>query len=198
MKNVVVLFSFLIYNTIYCQDIRLIKGYVTFDDIPLESVNVKNISTNDYTVTDGKGIFYLNSKVGDTLFFTYLGMKNLKRNIITNASYHTNKKYVFNLDLEDFFNAVTFGRVKSVLKLSPFNLSEQAAHLIANLCCDNGTLPQGVPTSPMLTNIVCQRLDRKLVQFVKANPVSGSSYTELPEWIKNTKSCINIHFCPDT
>ncbi len=133
MKNVVVLFSFLIYNTIYCQDIRLIKGYVTFDDIPLESVNVKNISTNDYTVTDGKGIFYLNSKVGDTLFFTYLGMKNLKRIIITNdvlkstlsinmEEYSTKLEEVVIADYSKI-NAVSLGIIQK--KIKPLTVNER-------------------------------------------------------------------------
>lgn len=36
----------------------------------------------------------------------------------------------------------------------PFNMGEQAATLVAHLCCHNGTLPQGACTSPVLSNLI--------------------------------------------
>lgn len=79
MKIYLIIAVCIFFNTIYSQKNSLVKGYVSFDSIPLENVNVKNISTNDYTTTDGNGFFYLNSKAGDTLFFSYLGMKNVTK-----------------------------------------------------------------------------------------------------------------------
>jgi RNA-directed DNA polymerase len=35
--------------------------------------------------------------------------------IITNAARHRNKRYVFNLDLQDFFGTINFGRVRGFL-----------------------------------------------------------------------------------
>lgn len=35
-----------------------------------------------------------------------------KRSIITNAKKHRNRKYVFNVDLTDFFGSINFGRVR--------------------------------------------------------------------------------------
>lgn len=86
------------------------------------------------------------------------------RSVLTNAVPHAGRRFVLNLDLKDFFTHTHFGRVVAVLQLPPFQLPRKAAHLVANLCCDNGALPQGAPTSPLLTNAVCQRLDRKLRQ----------------------------------
>ena len=35
-----------------------------------------------------------------------------KRSIITNASLHKRRRYVLNLDLQDFFPSINFGRVR--------------------------------------------------------------------------------------
>lgn len=102
---------------------------------------------------------------------------SLNSSIIDNARPHLGKTYVFNTDLKDFFPSCEFGRVKAVLKLPPFNLKDDMAFRITALCCteleverfdkDNwqwvkqkrSVLPQGAPTSPLLTNVICQRLD---------------------------------------
>ena len=56
--------------------------------------------------------------------------------------------------------------------IKPKQNREQLAYLIANLCCtvdenNRAFLPQGAPTSPIITNIVCQKLDRRLNGLAK-------------------------------
>jgi hypothetical protein len=68
--------------------------------------------------------------------------------------------------------------VKTVLQLEPFNLNDELAFLIANLCCHEGKLPQGAPTSPTLTNAICQRLDRKLTGVAKRFGCVYSRYAD--------------------
>lgn len=103
------------------------------------------------------------------------------RSIVSNAGVHAGKRSVYNIDLKDFFPSTSFRRVKTVLQLSPFNLhddKEPLAFLIANLCCNANGLPQGAPTSPILTNIVCQRLDRKLLRLAVQNRASYTRYAD--------------------
>jgi retron-type reverse transcriptase len=49
----------------------------------------------------------------------------------------------------------------------PFGLKPEFAQIISNFCCFESKLPQGAPTSPIITNIVSQRLDYKLVKLAK-------------------------------
>ena len=120
------------------------------------------------------------------------------KSIADNARPHVGRPYVYNLDLKDFFPGVDFHRVRACLKLPPFDLvetREPLGFLIANLCCVRDAqnparahLPQGAPTSPVLTNMVCQRLDRRLTGLAKrfgarytryADDLTFSSYTNL-------------------
>ncbi|MBK7573344.1 MAG: RNA-directed DNA polymerase [Bacteroidetes bacterium] len=103
------------------------------------------------------------------------------KSIVSNANLHYGKQHVYNIDLKDFFPSTSFRRVKTVLQLSPFNLNqdrESLGFLIANLCCNDNGLPQGAPTSPILTNIVCQRLDRKLLRFAAQYKSSYTRYAD--------------------
>ncbi|MCA8831937.1 reverse transcriptase domain-containing protein [Hymenobacter pini] len=100
------------------------------------------------------------------------------RNVLTNAQPHAGRRFVLNLDLKDFFSSTRVGRVLKVLQLAPFNLPKEAAHLIANLCCDQGSLPQGAPTSPLLTNVVCVWLDRKLRALAKKHRCRYTRYAD--------------------
>lgn len=120
------------------------------------------------------------------------------RSIVYGAKLHTDKPFVLNIDLKDFFDTITFPRVKKVLTLPPFNLKgnkEPLAFIIASLCChpksvakvgENGektteikqVLPQGAPTSPILTNIVCRNLDRHLAGLAKRFKANYSRYAD--------------------
>ena len=103
------------------------------------------------------------------------------RGIIDNAKIHANKNYVFNIDLKDFFPSIELHRIKAVLKLPPFNLNgdrEKLAFMIANLSCHEGRLPQGSPTSPILSNIICQQLDRRLNGLAKKTGARFTRYAD--------------------
>ena len=84
------------------------------------------------------------------------------RGILTNAKQHSRKRFVLNIDLKDFFNSIHFGRVRGIFIAPPHNLPEDVATVLAQICCYSNRLPQGAPTSPIISNMVCARLDRQL------------------------------------
>jgi RNA-directed DNA polymerase len=97
-----------------------------------------------------------------------------KQSIVSNAAPHSNKRHVLNVDIEDFFPSINFGRVRGALIARPFNLPPDVSTVIARLCCFNNSLPQGAPTSPIIANIVCMRLDGELSRLARTN---GCKYT---------------------
>ena len=99
---------------------------------------------------------------------------NRKRNIVTNAKRHAGQRYVFNLDLKDFFPTIHFGRIRGIFKAYPFDFNLEIATFLAQICCYKKHLPQGAPTSPILSNFVCAKMDYQLSQLARIN---GCYYT---------------------
>lgn len=74
---------------------------------------------------------------------------------------------MFCTDLHDFFGSITRERVFRSLVRAGYG--EDDASLVAGLCCIDGSLPIGSPCSPVLSNIVCDGLDRFLVDYAERN-----------------------------
>ncbi len=87
--------------------------------------------------------------------------------IVKNAHKHINKEFVLNIDLLDFFPSINFGRVYGMFKAKPYELPKKVAAILAKLCCFDNQLPQGAPTSPIVSNMVCARLDGHLGKLAK-------------------------------
>lgn len=100
------------------------------------------------------------------------------KNIVTNAYNHERRKYVLNLDLEDFFGQIHFGRIKGMLINPPYRLGDEAALVISQLACYRGKLPQGAPSSPILSNMICSPLDTQLTKLAKKYKLKYSRYAD--------------------
>jgi len=100
---------------------------------------------------------------------------------ITNATQHIAPKVLVKIDVKDFFTSIKIQEVyKTFLYLLRTELGrriinlrdpvtnrdttalEECADLFANIICYKGRLPQGAPTSPPISNIICLPLDRRL------------------------------------
>ena len=120
-----------------------------------------------------------------------------QRSVVTNAAVHKGQNYVFNIDLKDFFPSVEQGRILKRLTLSPFNFTPQIALLISGLCSMRVKrersietkqndfdkqfmyiLPQGAPTSPIITNMICDTLDRRLAGLAKRFGLHYTRYAD--------------------
>lgn len=102
-----------------------------------------------------------------------------EKSIITNAKIHRNKRFVLNIDLENFFESFHFGRVRGFfIKNNNFLLSSEVATVIAQLTCYKGNLPQGAPTSPIITNLICEILDQRLLKIAKRYKLSYTRYAD--------------------
>ncbi|WP_292508752.1 reverse transcriptase domain-containing protein [Methylobacterium sp.] len=100
----------------------------------------------------------------------------LQRSVKTNALSHLRRSFVLNLDLQDFFPTITENRIVGMLEALGIGSSVAAA--IGYLCCINGHLPQGAPTSPLLSNMICFRLDRELLNFAKVTRCIYTRYAD--------------------
>lgn len=100
------------------------------------------------------------------------------KSIVDNAKNHTGKRFVFNIDLKDFFNQIHFGRICGLLQKEPYSIGREAAITIAQICCLNGRLPQGAPSSPVITNMICASLDNELMRLAKQKKCFYTRYAD--------------------
>ncbi len=99
--------------------------------------------------------------------------------ISANAKNHKRRRYVLNLDLEDFFPTFNFGRVRGFfLNDKSFSLPEQVATTIAQIACDGTALPQGSPCSPVISELIGQILDLRLLRFAMKYGLRYSRYAD--------------------
>ena len=114
-----------------------------------------------------------------------------KRGIISNAVIHKNKRYIINIDLKDFFDSFHFGRVRGYFEKNKyFELPVEVSTVIAQLVCYDGKLPQGAPTSPIITNLICNVLDYKLLQLAKKYHLDYTRYADDLTFSTNDKNIL--------
>lgn len=112
------------------------------------------------------------------------------RSIVTNARPHVSADVVINVDLENFFPTITHKRIRGVFR--SLGYSEQVATILALICSEpeiteveldgrtyyvaqrDRYLPQGAPSSPSITNIICRGFDARLA---RAADELGFTYT---------------------
>ncbi len=101
------------------------------------------------------------------------------KSIITNAAVHRNNKYILSIDIKDFFDSIHFGRVRGFFnKNIEFNLPLDMATVMAQLVCYKGVLPQGAPTSPIVSNLICNILDIRILNLVKKYRMNYTRYAD--------------------
>lgn len=113
------------------------------------------------------------------------------RSVVTNANVHVGMEYVYNIDLKDFFPSIHQARVWKRLQVPPFKFTQSIANLLAGICCmkesredekGNKTnvyvLPQGAPTSPVITNMICDKLDYYLSRLAKRFNMNYTRYAD--------------------
>lgn len=126
------------------------------------------------------------------------------RSILSNAAPHVAKDVVINMDLENFFPTISFKRVKGLFH--KFGYSEAVATVLASICTDadqalveldgqtfyvdqtESRLPQGAPTSPAISNLICRRLDLRIEGAARKLGFAFTRYADDLTFSGNEKS----------
>lgn len=103
--------------------------------------------------------------------------------VITNASIHVHQKYVYNIDIHDFFGSIHSEQIVKRLMDTPYCYPYIVATTIANLTTTHTneniiSLAQGSPLSPILSNIVCESMDKELYQLSLEYGINYSRYAD--------------------
>lgn len=99
-----------------------------------------------------------------------------ERSQITNANEHQGRPHLLNLDLRDFFPTISVRRVAAMLKR--IGVPSDTVQALVALTMTQNQLPQGAPTSPVLSNMVCFKMDRELMQFAGRHHLRYTRYAD--------------------
>lgn len=99
-----------------------------------------------------------------------------KISIKDNVRLHCNKQIVLNVDLKNFFGSVTFKMVFQYFR--SLGYTKSVAVMLSNLCTCHGSLPQGAPTSPMLSNLIFKQIDDIIFSFCRMNNIIFTRYAD--------------------
>ena len=100
------------------------------------------------------------------------------KSILSNALQHCSRRVIVRIDLEDFFPSINFGRVRGVFLKRPFEFPPAVASVLAQICTFQDRLPQGAPTSPILSNFVLRGFDRECWALAKRCKARYTRYAD--------------------
>jgi RNA-directed DNA polymerase len=109
------------------------------------------------------------------------------RSTVTNATPHVGAAVIVKLDLLDFFPSIHYRRVVGLFE--ELGYATEAAEALAGVCTYRpklpdgtmvwpGLLPQGAPSSPAITNLICRRLDARLHALAKKASGTYTRYAD--------------------
>lgn len=99
-----------------------------------------------------------------------------RKSIVTNARRHVENKCLLKIDLKDFFPSIKINKVVQVFK--EIGYTKTVSWLLATICCLDDELPQGAPTSPVLSNIVARPMDKRLYRLAMSFGYRYSRYAD--------------------
>ena len=98
------------------------------------------------------------------------------KNLRENARFHRRQNVVVALDLHDFFGSIKSMRVFMLFRDLGYN--KPVSMMLTKLCTLKNSLPQGAPTSPMLSNLVFYELDKKIFRYCQARNIRYTRYAD--------------------
>ncbi|PML79479.1 reverse transcriptase family protein [Enterovibrio norvegicus] len=98
------------------------------------------------------------------------------RSFVDAAKMHEGARWVYSVDIADFFPSVSSEQVTEALV--SIGYLPESAELIANLCSLDEVLPQGSPASPVLSNLVMKGMDRELLHLADKHGLKVTRYAD--------------------
>ncbi len=129
-----------------------------------------------------------NIQKGLTRYFARLELPNCVKGFRKNENYlsylepHVGGKYFLRIDIKDFFPSITDSIIKHELEhFMVFDTQkdkEKILNLVSDVVTYNDVIPQGAPSSPIISNLVMIRIDQRITKYCQALGISYTRYAD--------------------
>jgi RNA-directed DNA polymerase len=99
-----------------------------------------------------------------------------KRDNVINAKQHQGNKYIFATDLKSYFPSISHKQVFNLFL--DLGFTPTISRILTQLTTYKYQLPQGVPTSTLLANLVFRKTGNKIAVFAKENDIKFTSFVD--------------------
>ncbi|MEP0474933.1 MAG: reverse transcriptase family protein [Nisaea sp.] len=116
------------------------------------------------------------------------------RSHLSAAQAHLRAKWMFSIDIKDFFPSIDDTTVSQELMNLGYDV--HSAKHVTKIVTFKNELPQGAPTSPVISNICFSKIDMKLYELAKKYDVRLTRYADdivfsgLYDFPKNLQNCV--------
>lgn len=189
-RNLRVIFDFVHLAMYFGCLVETLKGMVanverhyTEYTIRKKSGGDRLIEAPDHLLKDIQQWIYINilckdKSINDCVhgFIPACKNKNKVRSILTNAAPHVGHDWLINIDLKNFFHTVKLDRINDYFR--SLGYEEEVVKTLTALCTYKSRLPQGAPTSPMLSNIIASKMDEMMLEYCKKRGIIYTRYAD--------------------
>lgn len=96
--------------------------------------------------------------------------------IVDNARPHLEQNYLLKMDIENFFPSIKLNRVMAIFR--NLGYTKKVSYYLSSICCLDGALPQGAPTSPSISNIIARRMDYRMSGLAERFSLTYTRYAD--------------------
>lgn len=99
------------------------------------------------------------------------------KSILTNANCHMESSVLLKFDIVNFFGSISYKKILSVFLNAGYG--KEVSKRLSFLCMDDTfSLPQGAITSPMLSNLACRKLDKRIYTYCEKYHLRYTRYAD--------------------
>lgn len=103
-------------------------------------------------------------------------------NYLSYLESHVGSKYFLRVDIKDFFPSITESIIKKEIEHFIVFDSPKDKEKILDIVCDavthNGVIPQGAPSSPIISNLIMIRIDQRITKYCQALGIRYTRYAD--------------------
>lgn len=189
-RNLPVIFDFVHLAMYFKRSSEVLKGVVANVERHYNEYKIRKkaggdrpIEAPDYLLKDIQRWIYINILCKDTSindcvhgFIPKSMNKDKVRGVLTNAAPHAGHDWLINIDLKNFFHTVKLDKVKDYF--SSLGYENEVVKTLTALCTYKSRLPQGAPTSPMLSNIIASTMDVMMLKYCNKRGIVYTRYAD--------------------